>query len=125
MRALVQAMEEEGYIYSSFTDNGAKNYQMVQRVLANKGTDVAGFSIGNHAFGNSGEIGPSMAPFRVDTHHLKIQENYLFAFEYLVHMNIDERPGYPLAFNISNPQIVTSRGVELIQPPNEEIFLIK
>ncbi len=65
-----------------------------------------------------------MAAFRSNTHHLKIQENHLFAFEYMVHMNIDERPGYPLAFNISNPQLVTSRGVEFIQPLNEEIFLI-
>ncbi len=66
-----------------------------------------------------------MADFRRDTWHLKIQENHLFAFEYMVHMNIDERPGYPLAFNISNPQIVTSMGVEFIQPLNEEIVLIK
>ena len=49
----------------------------------------------------------------------------IFAFEYMVHMNIDERPGYPLCFNISNPQIVTSKGVEFIQPLNEEIFLIQ
>ncbi len=111
-------------IYTPHIDVGTEDYKMIQKALADKGTDVAGFSIGNHAFSNSGEIGPSMAPFRADTHHLKIQENYLFAFEYLVHMNIDERPGYPLAFNISNPQVVTNRGVEFIQPPNEEIFLI-
>ena len=65
-----------------------------------------------------------MAPFRKDKDHLVIQENHLFAYEYMVHKNIDERPGYPLAFNISNPQIVTSKGVEFIQPLNEEIFLI-
>ncbi len=56
---------------------------------------------------------------------MKIQENNIFAFEYMVHMNIAERPGYPLAFNISNPQIVTSKGVEFIQPLNEKIVLIK
>ena len=66
-----------------------------------------------------------MAAFRVNTHNMKIQENHIFAFEYMVHMNIDERPGYPLCFNISNPQIVTSKGVEFIQPLNEEIFLIQ
>ena len=65
-----------------------------------------------------------MSGFRPDTHHLKIQENHLFAFEYMVHMNIAERPGYPLCFNISNPQVITSKGVEFIQPPNEEIVLI-
>ena len=29
----------------------------------------------------NGIIGPSMSGFRPDTHHLKIQENHLFAFE--------------------------------------------
>ena len=65
-----------------------------------------------------------MAAFRVNTHNIKIQENHIFAFEYMVHMNIAERPGYPLAFNISNAQVITSRGAENIQPPNEEIILI-
>ncbi len=120
--AMVAAMEAAGYIYTPFVDIGTKDYEIIQQALAN--TDKPGFSIDNHASGNSGEVGPSMAAFRADTHHLRIQENHLFAFEYMVHMNIAERPGYPLAFNISNPQVVTSRGVEFIQPPNEEIFLI-
>jgi len=134
LAAMVKAMEEAGYIYSPFTDNGEKDYKMVQRVLAN--TDKPGFSIDNHSMGNNNidtrEVewdirteGPSMGPFRTFTHHLKIQENHFFAFEYMVHMNIAERPGYPLAFNISNPQIITSRGVEFIQPPNEKIELIR
>ncbi len=122
MEAMIKAMEDAGYIYTPFTDNGARDYQMVRRVLAD--TDKPGFSIDNHALGNNGAEGPSMGPFRTDTYHLKIQENHFFAFEYMVHMNIDERPGYPLAFNISNMQIITSRGVENIQPPNEEIILI-
>jgi Xaa-Pro dipeptidase len=134
--AMVKAMEDAGYIYTPFVNSrgltaDGKNtldYLLVQKALANKGTDVAGFSIDNHSFGNTGMgngiIGPSMSGFRPDTHHLKIQENHLFAFEYMVHMNIAERPGYPLCFNISNPQIVTSRGVEWLQPPNEEIYLI-
>ena len=120
--AMVAAMEAAGYMYTPFRDIGTEDYEMIQEALAN--TDQPGFSIDNHAFGNYGDLGPSMAAFRSNTHHLKIQENHLFAFEYMVHMNIDERPGYPLAFNISNPQLVTSRGVEFIQPLNEEIFLI-
>ena len=121
--AMVEAMQEAGYTYTPFRDIGTQDYVMIQEALA--GSDVPGFSIDNHAFGNYGDIGPSMAAFRSDTHHLVIQENHLFAFEYMVHKNIAERPGYPLAFNISNPQLVTSRGVEFIQPPNEEIFLIR
>ena len=122
--AMVKLMEDTGYIYTPFRDIGTDDYKMIQKALANKGTDVAGFSIDNHTFGNYREVGPSMAAFRSTSHHLKIQENHIFAFEYMVHMNIAERPGYPLAFNISNPQIVTSRGVEFIQPPNEKIVLI-
>ena len=128
--AMVKAMEEEGYIYTPFLDNQTEDYKIIQKALAN--TDKPGFSIDNHSFGNIGDLGggirlegPSMAPWRGPTNHLKIQENHFFAFEYMVHKNIAERPGYPLAFNISNPQIITSKGVEFIQPPNEEIFLIK
>jgi len=133
LAAMVKAMEEAGYIYTPFADKGEGDYKMVQEVLAN--TEKPGFSIDNHSMGNNNidtrEVewdirteGASMSPFRTFTHHLKIQENHLFAFEYMVHKNIAERPGYPLAFNISNPQIVTSKGVEFIQPPNEGIVLI-
>ena len=134
LAAMVKAMEDAGYIYTPFSDKGGGDYEMVRRVLAN--TNKPGFSIDNHSMGNNNidtrEVewdvrteGTSMGPFRAFTHHLKIQENHLFAFEFMVHKNIAERPGYPLAFNISNPQIVTSKGVEFIQPPNEGIFLIK
>ncbi len=121
-KAMIKAMEDAGYIHTPFSDNGARDYQMVRRVLAT--TDKPGFSIDNHALGNTGEVGPSMGPFRPDTFRLKIQENHIFAFEYMVHMKIAERPGYPLALNISNAQVITSRGVENIQPPNEGIILI-
>ncbi len=134
LAAMVEAMEGAGYIFTPFSDIGEKDYKMIQRVLAN--TDKPGFSIDNHSMINNAidtrEVefdtrteGPSMAAHRTFTHHLKIQENHLFAFEYMVHKKIAERPGYPLAFNISNPQIITSKGVEFIQPPNEEIFIIK
>ncbi len=83
------------------------------------------FTFDLHGFGNYGEYGPSIAAFRPDTHHLVIQENHLFAFEYAVHTNLRERPGYPISINFSNPTVVTSKGVEWIQPSNEKIFLIK
>jgi len=134
-KAMNKLMEDAGYVHTPFTDSierlrdgsrdGDEDYRMVQRVLAGKGTDYVGFTIDNHSFGILGNVGPSMAPFRRDRDHLVIQENNLFAFEYQVHMNIAERPGYPLAINISNPQIVTSKGVEFIQPLNEKIVLIK
>ena len=134
LAAMVKAMEDAGYIYTPFSDKGSGDYEMLRKALAK--TDKPGFSIDNHSMINNrvrtGEIefdvrteGTSMAPFRKFTHHLKIQENHFFAFEYMVHKNIAERPGYPLAFNISNPQIITSKGVENIQVPNEGMILIK
>ena len=139
LAAMVKAMEDAGYVYTPFSDNGPKDYEMIQRLLAN--TDKPGFSIDNHIMINnvwwkdmmetmeveadSRTEGPSMAPHRSFTHHLRIQENHIFALEYMVHKSIAERPGYPLAFNISNPQVITSKGVEFIQPPNEEIFPIR
>lgn len=134
LAAMVKAMEAAGYIYTPFSDKGQGDYQMLQKALAK--TNKPGFSIDNHSMTNNrietGKVevdirteGTSMGPFRKFTHHLKIQENHLFAFEYMVHKNIAERPGYPLALNISNPQIITSKGVENIQVPNEEMILIK
>ncbi len=129
--AMVKAMETAGYIYTPFIDIGAEDYKILQRALTN--TDKSGFSIDNHAFGNNrndgdtdilNRIGPSMAPFRQDRHHLVIQENNFFAFEYMVHTNLPERPGFPISINISNVQIISSRGVEWLQPPNEGIVLI-
>jgi Xaa-Pro dipeptidase len=124
--AMVKAMEDAGYIYTPFKDVGSEDYRMLQEALAN--TDKSGFSIDNHTQGNNNggleAVGPSMAPFRSDRDHLVIRENNIFAFEYLVYTNLPERPGYPLSLNISNVQIISNKGVEWIQPPNEGIFLI-
>jgi hypothetical protein len=99
-----------------------KEYVTIQRALAN--TDKPGFEIDCHAFGSYNTVGPSMSNFRADRLDLKIQENHIFAFEYMVHRNIPERPGFPLAINVSDVQIISSRGVEWLQPPNEAIVLI-
>lgn len=132
--AMIAAMEKAGYIHTPFenadiqgtglTPDGKSNrdYLIIQKALAN--TDKPGFEIDNHAFGSYNTVGPSMTSFRADRHGLKIQENHIFAFEYMVHRNIPERPGFPLAINISNVQVISSRGVEWLQPPNERIVLI-
>ena len=60
----------------------------------------------------------------MDRAHLKIQENHLFAFEYMVHTNLPDRPGFPVSINIEGNHIVTSRGVEYLHPINEKILLI-
>jgi Xaa-Pro dipeptidase len=126
LKAIVSALEDAGYIYTPFTDIGSEDYKLVQTALAN--TDKSGFSIDLHSLGNNGgslvTVGPSVAPFRSDRDHLTIHENNLFAFEYMVHTNLPERPGYPISINIEGNHIVGSRGVEFLHPPNERILLI-
>ena len=130
--AVVAAMEAEGYIYTPFKnssvgaaqqDTSDEDYLIIQRALEN--TDRSGFYVDHHSYGNMGVVGPSLSSFRPDVHHLRIQENHIFAYEYAVHTNLPERPGFPISINISNPQLVTSKGVEFMQPPNEKITLIQ
>ena len=132
LQAIVSALEEADYIYTPFTDIGTDDYKILQRALAN--TNKSGFYVDLHAMGNNrnggdsdiiNRIGASISDFRQATHHLKIPENHIFAFEYAVHTNLPERPGYPMSINFSNPQVVTQYGVEWIQPPNDEIILIR
>ena len=126
LEAIVSGLEDADYIHTPFINLGTEDYKMIQQVLEN--TDRSGFSIDLHSEGNNpGNIvtlGPSVAPFRLDRAHLVIQENHLFAFEYMVHTNLPERPGFPVSINIEGNHIVTSRGVEFLHPPNERILLI-
>jgi len=123
---LVAALEAAGYIYTPFIDIGTEDYSMIQEALSD--TDKSGFSIDLHSLGNNGgslvTVGPSVAPFRSDRDDLVIAENHFFAFEYMVHTNLPERPGFPVSINIEGNHIVTSRGVEYLHPPNRGIILI-
>jgi len=78
--------------------------------------------------GNNGgslvTLGPSVAPFRTDRSDLKIQNNHLFSFEFMVNSNLPERPGYPVSINIEGNHVVTDNGVEYLHPPNERILII-
>jgi len=125
--AIVQALEEVGYIYTPFIDIGTKDYEQVQRAL--EGTDRSGFSIDLHSQGHHGgslvTVGPSVAPFRSDRDHVVIRENNIFSFEYMVHTNLPERPGFPISLNIEGNHVATSRGVEYLHPRNERILLIR
>lgn len=76
---------------------------------------------------NGGDLvtpGPSIAPFRRDRDGFIMHPNHIFAFEYAVHLNVPERPGYPVTINSSNPQVLTTNGVEWIQDSNYGIYLI-
>ena len=126
LKAIVADVEREGYIYTPFIDIGTEDYTMIQRELAN--TDKPGISIDLHSQGNNGgslvTVGPSMSYFRSDRDHPMIDENHFFSFEYMVHVNLPQRPGFPISLNIEGNHIVSSRGVEFLHPPNEKILLI-
>jgi Xaa-Pro aminopeptidase len=125
--ALVAALEKENYVYTPFIDIGTEDYRNVQTALAS--TDEPGFSIDLHAMGNNGgslvTVGASVAPFRIDRFDQVLQENQFFSFEYMVHSNLPERPGFPVSINIEGNHLVTSRGVEYLHPPNEKILEIR
>jgi len=68
--------------------------------------------------------GPSVAPFRKDRAHLKVQPNNLIAFEFTIHSWILEW-GKRLMINLEDNALVTERGVEALYPMNEKIILIR
>jgi len=126
--AIISAMEKEGFIYTPFNDDSAEDYRILQKYMKGVGNKKSGFYFDFHAMGNNGgtlvTVGPSMAEFRRDRDDLVIKENHMFAFEYAVHTNLPERPGFPMTINFSNPQAVTNLGVEWIQPANDKIHLV-
>ncbi len=126
LKAMIKSMEDAGYIYTPFVDDGSKDREIIRKALAN--TNKSGFSVDLHVQGNhNGElitVGPSMAPFRRDRDHLVIKENHIFAFEYMVHSKVPGRED-PLSINVSNVQAVSKLGVEWIQPPNEGVYIVE
>jgi len=127
-KAIIVAMEKEGFIHTPFNDDSAEDYRIIQKYLKGIGNKKSGFYFDFHAMGNNGgdlvTVGSSMADFRRDRDHLVIKVNHIFAFEYAVHTNLPERPGFPMTINFSNPQAVTNLGVEWIQPANDKIHLV-
>ncbi len=127
LRDLVKAMEAEGYHYTPFTDVGTDDYRLLQAAMREHGSP--GFSIDLHTIGNNAgslvTVGASVAPFRSDRFDLLIQNNHLFAFEYMVHTMLPNRPGFPVSINIEGNHIVTERGVEYLHPRNTEIIIIR
>lgn len=124
LKDIVAAIEAAGYAYTPFTDTD-KDREIIQ---AMGDSEKSGFSIDCHCVGNTGNseiaVGPSMAPFRGNRAHLKIQPNNLIAFEFIVHTWIPEW-GTRLAINHEDNAIVTSNGVEALYPRNEEMILVK
>jgi len=124
LKIVAKALEDAGYIYTPFTDIGVKDREIIN-ALGN--SEKSGFSIDCHCVGNTGNseiaVGPSMAPFRENWAHLKIQPNNLIAFEFMVHTWVPEWERR-LSINFEDNAIVTERGVEALYPRNEEIIII-
>jgi Xaa-Pro aminopeptidase len=124
LKIVAKALEDAGYVYTPFTDIGVKDREIIN-ALGN--SEKSGFSIDCHCVGNTGNseiaVGPSMAPFRENWAHLKIQPNNLIAFEFMVHTWVPEWERR-LSINFEDNAIVTERGVEALYPRNEEIIII-
>jgi len=124
LKRIAKAMEKVGFVYTPFVDT-PKDREIVDALGKSK---KSGFSIDCHCVGNTGNsevaVGPSLAPFRKDRYHLKIQPNNLIAFEFIVHTWVPEW-GRRLAINFEDNAIVTDRGVEALYPRNEQIILIR
>jgi len=125
LKALVSALEKAGYVYTLFTDIGPKDRELINSL---GDSEKSGISIDCHCVGNTGEgnvaSGPSIAPFRKERAHLKIQPNNLFAFEFVVHTWVPEW-GIRFRLNLEDDAIVTEKGVEFLYPPNKKIILIR
>jgi hypothetical protein len=97
---IVKALEAEGFVYTP-SDDVSSQYRDLMNALGD--SDKSGFSIDCHTVGNTGnseiELGPSMAPFRPFRSHLKIQQNNIFAFEFVVLYadRTSNLPGLPLS----------------------------
>ena len=114
LAVIVSSLENADYIRVPFNDISTDGYVEIQKALAD--TDKSGFFIdlNSEVYRTGGlvTLGPSVAPFRQDRAHLKIQENYLFSFEFQVHTNLPERPGFPISINIEGNHVVSGRGIE-------------
>ncbi len=127
--AIIEGMEDAGYISTQFINMGTEDYRMIQREITG---DRSGFSIDLHPEGTKTgpaasdvAVGASIAQFRGDRAHLVIQEDHLFSLEYMVHTVMPDRPGFPMSVNIEGNHIVTRWGVEYLHPPNDRILLIR
>lgn len=119
-----KAIEDAGFVSTPFTDT-AKD----KEIVASLGdSEKIGFSMDCHCVGNTGNsevaVGPSVAPFRKDRAHLKVQPNNLIAFEFTIHSWIPEW-GKRLMINLEDNALITERGVEALYPRQDKIILIR
>ena len=124
LKNLVDALEKKGYVYTPSTDRGTQYRDLMNRL---RDSDKIGFTIDMHATGNTsiGDVtsGPSVAPWRFGRSHIIVEQNYIFALEFVINSWIPEW-GKRISIPFEENAIVTSKGVEYIYPPHEKIILI-
>jgi Xaa-Pro dipeptidase len=124
LNAIVQALEAGGFVHTP-SDDVSSQYRDLTNALGD--SDKSGFTIDFHAAGNTsvGDVttGPSIAPFRKDRAHLMVQQNYIFAFEFVVNTWVPEW-GKRMSISYEDNSIVTEKGIEALYPWHEEILII-
>jgi Xaa-Pro aminopeptidase len=125
LKAIVRALEAGGFVHTP-SDDISSQYRDLMNALGD--SDKSGFSIDFHATGNTsvGDItaGPSIAPWRKGRAHLLVQQNYIFAFEFMVHTWIPEW-GKRVSISYEDNSIVTEKGVEALYPWHDTIMIIR
>lgn len=123
------AFEKAGFGYipnDPTTDGGFSGLKPGDHLKHPDKTEV---SVDCHCVGNTGNsqiaVGPSMAPFRPRRAHITVQQNNLFAFEYVCYTAVPEWSKEKLRINFEDNAIVTEKGVEFLYPPNRRIILIR
>ncbi len=125
LKVLARALEKEGYVYTPFVNYGAQDRKIINALGDDErsGVSIDCHCVGNYGFSQIVE-GPSISPFRHDRASILIQQNNLFAFEFMVHTWVPEW-GRRHSINLEDNAIVTEKGVEFLYPPNERIILIR
>jgi len=125
LKTVVRALEAGGFVHTP-SDDISSQYRDLMNAL--RDSDKSGFSIDFHATGNTsvGDItaGPSIAPWRKGRAHLMVQQNYIFAFEFMVHTWIPEW-GKRASISYEDNSIVTEKGVEALYPWHDTIMIIR
>jgi len=125
LKAIVRALEAGGFVHTP-SDDVSSQYRDLMNALGD--SDKSGFSIDFHATGNTsvGDVtaGPSIAPWRKGRAHLMVQQNYIFAFEFMVHTWVPEW-GKRVSISYEDNSIVTEKGVEALYPWHDTIMIIR
>ena len=124
LKAIVRALEAGGFVHTP-SDDVSSQYRDLMNALGD--SDKSGFSIDFHATGNTsvGDVtaSPSIAPWRKGRAHLTVQQNYIFAFEFMVNTWVPEW-GKRMSISYEDDSIVTEKGVEALYPWHDTIMII-